>query len=298
MFRFSKPKTPGFGIDKDFFISVLSSSATLPPLLAIINPGGDGGAVPGFGAPLSSGATKEDLNAPLARGTYAITTKDRKTVLQMLVVSKEEAGYDPEAFARSELAAGADPELLARVRGTWTLAQFRFKSHDPSVFPALQFLLSVCVRMAELAEGVIADPISERYMLPNEALHLTTGDPPFDIRDLVTVKVAGTPSGLTAFTLGMQKLGLPEFEILGLSEQGEENAILFLLGLCQWALRGHTLQPGAKVGDSSAPMQVAVGGFDRGRWEGTACLELLPPTHLSADEALAIWRTRSAGAGF
>ena len=294
MFRFSKPKTPGFGIDKDFFLSVLSSSSVLPPLLAVVNPNGDGGAVPGFGAPLSSAATKDMLVEPLARGAYVISTKDRKTVLQMLVVSKEEAGYDPEAFARSDLAANADPELMARLRGTWTLAQFRFKSHDPTVFPALLFLLSVCARLASLAEGVIADPISERYCLPEDALHPTLGDPPIDVRDLVVVKVSGTDSGLTAFTLGMQKLSLPEFEILGLTEAGEEDAVRFLLGLCQWVLRGHLVQPGVKVGDPAAPMQVAVGGFDRGRWEGTACFELLSPTKMTADEALAIWRANAS----
>ena len=233
MFRFSKPKTPGFGIDKDYYLSVLSSSSQLPPLLALVNPGGDGGAVPGFGAPLASTATKEALREPLSRGAYVLSTKDRKTVLQMLVVSKEEAGYDPEAFALSDLAAGADPELVARLRGTWTLAQFRFKSHDPAVFPAIQFLLSLCVRMASLAEGVVADPISQRYSLPEDAFHPTLGDPPIDIRDLVTVKVGGAEDGLSAYTLGMQKLSLPEFEILGLTEAAEADAVRFLLGLCQ-----------------------------------------------------------------
>jgi len=293
MLRFSKPKNPGFGIDKDYFLSVLSSSSILPPLLAVVNPNGDGGAVPGFGAPLATDATKDSLTRPLERGAYVISTKDRKTVLQMLVVSKEEAGYDPEAFARSELAAGADPELMARLRGTWNLAQFRFKSHDPAVFPALQFLLAICVRLASLAEGVVADPISERYLLPEDALHPTIGDPPIDVRDLVVIKVRGAEEGLAAYTLGMQKLSLPEFEILGLTEAGEENAVRFLLGLSQWVLRGHLVQPGVKVGDPAAPMQVAVGGFDRSRWEGTTCFELLPPTRMTADEALAIWRANA-----
>lgn len=294
MFRFSKPKTPGFGIDKGYYLSVLSSHATLPPIAALINPGGDDGAVPGFGAPLASDASKQTLREPIERGAYAISTKDRKTVLQMLVVSKEEAGFDPEAFALSDLAVGEDPELLARLRGTWTLAQFMFKSHEPSVFPSVQFLLAVCVRLATLCEGVVADPISQRYLLPEQAIHPTLGDPPLDVRDLVSVKTAAADPGLTVFTLGMQKLGLPEFEILGLTEAGEENAIRFLYGLCQWVMRGHVIEPGAKLGTSSAPMQAAVGGFDRGRWEGTACLELLPPTRMTADEALAIWQ-RDAG---
>jgi hypothetical protein len=291
--RFSKPKGPGFGISADYYLTVLSSSSVLPPLLALINPAGDGGAIPGFGAPLAKSATKDSLNEPIGRGAYAIATKDRKTVLEMMVVSKEEAGYDPEAFALSELASGADPELMARMRGTWTLAQFRYKSHDPAVYPALQFLLSLCARHAMLSEGVVADPISQRYLLPEDVIHPTVGNPPVDVRDIVSVKVRGVDTGLAAFTLGMQKLALPELEIVGLAEQDEENAILFLLGLGQWILRGNLLQLGGKVGAPSAAFQVAQGGLDRRQWEGIPCFELIPPTQSTAGESLAHWRDDS-----
>ncbi len=291
--RFSKPKTPGFGISAEFYLTVLSSSSVLPPLLAVINPGGDGGAIPGFGAPLAKSATKDSLTEPIGRGAYAIASKDRKTVLEMMVVNKDEAGYDPEAFARSDLAAGADPELMARMRGTWTLAQFRFKSHDPMVFPALQFLLSLCARHAMLSEGVVADPLSQRYLLPEDVIHPTLGNPPIDVRDLVTVKVRGVENGLSAFTLGLQKLALPELEIVGLTELEEENAVRFLFGLAQWVLRGNLLRLGGKVGAPTAPFQIAQGGLDRRQWEGIPCLELLPPTQMTAGEALARWRADS-----
>jgi hypothetical protein len=260
-------------------------------LLAVVNPDGDGGAVPGFGAPLSKTATKDSLTEPIGRGAYAIATKDRKTVLEMMVVNKDEAGYDPEAFARSELAAGADPELMARMRGTWTLAQFRYKSHDPAVFPALQFLLSLCARHAALSEGVVADPVSQRYLLPEDVIHPTLGNPPIDVRDVVSVKVRGVPDGLAAFTLGLQKLALPELEIVGLTELEEENAIRFLYGLSQWVMRGNLLTLGGKVGSSKAPFQVAQGGLDRRQWEGIPCLELLPPSQMTAGDALALWRS-------
>lgn len=114
-FQFSKPKNPGFGISRDFYLSVLSSRATLPTMLEILNPAGAAGAVEGFGAPLMEGADKAALSRPLERGVYVLASKDRKTVLRMRVLSKEEAGFDPSAFVRSSLAIGASPELLSRM---------------------------------------------------------------------------------------------------------------------------------------------------------------------------------------
>ena len=124
--RFSKPKTPGFGIDRGYYLSVLSSRPTLPTPLQLANPQTSGGAVEGFAAPLAADASKDHLNMPMARGAYVVASKDRKTVLKMLVLSKEEAGFDPDAYATSALALDASQELVARLRGTWTLAQFTF----------------------------------------------------------------------------------------------------------------------------------------------------------------------------
>src|SRR5436190_1574007 len=100
MLRFSRPKGPGFGISGGYYLSVLSSHATLPRIIEVINPTGDGGAVTGFGAPLALDATKQALAEPMSRGAYVLASKDRKTVLKMLVMSKDETGFDPEAVAR------------------------------------------------------------------------------------------------------------------------------------------------------------------------------------------------------
>jgi hypothetical protein len=45
------------------------------------------------------------------------------------------------------------------------------------------------------------------------------------------------------------------------------------------------------VGAKEAPLKVAVGGLDRGMWEGIPCLELIPEGKGSADEAMGAWLT-------
>src|SRR4051794_433568 len=98
--KFSRPKGPGFGISGDYYLSILSTKATLPALLAFVNPYGEGGAVPGFGVPLSATADKKVLTHPIERGAYGLASKDRKTALKMLVIPTGEAGWDPEVVAR------------------------------------------------------------------------------------------------------------------------------------------------------------------------------------------------------
>lgn len=286
--QFSKPKTPGFGISKGFYLTVLASKAVLPSIAQITNPHGDGGAVVGFGVPLKGGE-KQLLDQPLARGAYAVATKDRKTVLRMLALSKDEAGFDPEVFARSTFAAEAEPELLARLRGTWTVVQFTYESHDPMVYPSLDFLQALVIRLATLADGVIADPICGRYLLPEQAAVNPRTDQRIDVRDHVVVKIRPRPDGWHAYTLGLQKLALPELEIGNLLDDDRTLAIRLLMALSQAMVLGHLLKSGDQLGSSRMPFEVREGGFDRSLWEGLTVNELLPPTKATAGEALAAW---------
>lgn len=289
VFQFSKPKNPGFGISKGFYLSVLSTKAVMPPILMIVNPKGDGGAIEGFGAPLSASAEKEDLGRPLQRGAYVVTTKDRKTVLKMLVLSKEEAGFDPDPFLESSLAVGIDPELATRMRATWTLAQLSFESHDPMVYPAVRFLLQLAARLAELADGVVADPVCQRYLMPYEIVQPIQASAKIDVRDVVTIKLVQRQEGILVHTLGMQKFALRELELACVGEVHTTAAANFLLSLCQSTLEGRKIGVGDRVGAPDMPMQVAEGGLDRRLWEGIPCFELLPPTQNTADEALDAW---------
>jgi hypothetical protein len=287
--RFSKPKGPGFGISSNYYLSVLSTKAVMPSIWEVINPEGEGGAVVGLGAPLNSGASKDTLHQPMERGAYALATKDRKTVVKLLVLSKEEAGFDPDTIARNPMVADLDPEIVNRIRATWTLAQATFESHDPNVYPALHFHLSLVRRLGLLTEAAIADPLSKRYHLPQDLLRPATTDTHTDVFDMVGFGTADRPDGMHAFTLGLQKLALPELEITSLDPAIARLAGEFLLSVAQGVLQGKLLPSGTRLGSVNALFEVRQGGHDRGLWDGIDVMELLPPTQMTATDALEMW---------
>ena len=106
---FSRPKGPGFGLSKNFYLSVLLSRPSMPAPRLLVNPKGDGGAMPGFFVPLAAGATKADLDVPMARGVYALSSPDRKTVLRAMFMPRERGVVSrlrrpvPHARTRSSL---------------------------------------------------------------------------------------------------------------------------------------------------------------------------------------------------
>jgi hypothetical protein len=236
----------------------------------------------GFGVPLAADATKDQLAQPLSRGAYGLASKDRKTVLRMLVINKEEAGFDTEAVAKHSETLGVKGELLNRIRATWTLLQLQFESHDPDVYPALDFLLGVVSRLGSLTEGAIADPISQRYLLPDQLFARPRANPLVDAREHVAIVLRGAPAGLHLFTKGLQKFALPEIEINSVAPGAGAKAQALLFGLAQRDLEGKLVQPGQKAGKFT----VVEGGSDRGLWEGIPCYELQPPKGQSTTEAL------------
>jgi len=289
LWRFGAPKTPGFGLSKSYYLSVLSSASVLPSIEDVIVPKPEyEGPVVGFGAPLRAGATKEELRQPMRPGAYAIADRSRKTVCQMLLMGKEDAGFNPETFAQSALAMDFSAETVARIRGTWTIAQFTFQSHDPDVFPSLDFLQDVTARLASLSEGVIADPISRRYLLPSQVRLSDRLDPKFDAREHVSVQFRTVAGANTGYTLGMQKFALPEFELATLLDHEMAIAERFLILLAQTAL----IRSPMNAGDRTDGFVLAEGGFDRAVWEGIPVLEVLPPTSQMAGDALRDWADR------
>jgi len=257
-------------------LTILSSRSVLPGIAEVANPSGLGGATTGLAVPLGAESNKSLLMEPMKLGPYAIASKDRKTVLKMLVISKEEAGYDPELYAQSTLAQDEDPELVSRMRATWTIAQ-------------LDFFLGVAVRLANLSEGVVADSICERYRLPEEVFETKRIHPLVDVREHIAVKFAKKSDGIHAYTLGMQKFALPEYEIGSLFESDQIHARRFLLTLCQNVLIGDLTQIGDRFGAPKALFEVADGGFDKAMWEGIPVFELLPPTTMTSGDAIQLW---------
>lgn len=271
-----KPKTPGFGLSSDFYLSVLAATARLPAIIEVANPEGRDGAVVGLGVPLGSEHGKEVLAQPLHRGGYALATKDRKTVLKMLVLSKEEAGFDPGPVVDSPMAKTMDPEVVQRLRATWTLLQLTFGSHDPVVYPALDFLLDIAIRLGNLVEGVVADPVAESYRLPDRIRQRPRLDDRVDAREHVAVRVVPQRMGFWAHTLGLRKFTFPEIEIYNVPPDLEAQVGVVLMGIAQGALLGEAPRSGLGFGSARNPLVAHVGGHDRGRWEGIPVLELLP----------------------
>ena len=288
MIRFRRPKGPGFGIDAGFYLSVLSTRTPMPPIRMLVNPKGENGALVGFGVPLAGG-DKTLLDQPMGRGVYAIATKERKTVLKMKVLSKEEAGFDPEAFLCSPLAIGLDRELLVRLKATWTVAQLTFESHDPDVYPALDFLVDVAGRLAYLSDGAIADPGARRYLRPHELRQPVRLDPKVDAREFVGIGRRGIPGREHVATHGLVKFGMPELEIENLLPAEVPVSGKFLVACAQNALMGDPPTSGDRYGAPAALFEAREGGFDKAAWEGIPVLELLPPTRLTAGEALREW---------
>lgn len=281
-----KPKTPGFGISRNFYLTVLAAQASLPPPRLLVHPKGEAGAVQGFIVPLSSSATKEDLDRPLARGGYGVSTLDRKTVMRMLVLSKEEAGFDPSPFLRSEYAVGMNPDALARISATWTLMQLSFESHDPMVYDAVRFILQVAGRAASLTQGVVADPMCHTYKLPEQVWTLPTPPDLLDVRDVVRIWTRRVGGQTTSHTLGLQKFSLPELEMVGYDASLTPRAEACLLNVAQNALRGKRAELGDRVVIGNGQFVVAPGGLDRARWEGIECFELIPPPGKSLDSQI------------
>lgn len=294
IFKFAKPRGPGFGINGEFYLSVLSTRSVLPPILQLINPGAVEGAVEGFGAPLTAGADKAALSMPMERGNYVLASRDRKTILRLTIYSKEEAGFDPAVYARSSLAIGAPQELTSRMLATWQILQLRFESHDPDVYPACRLLLNLAARLAALCEGVVADPLSSRYLLPEQVFQRPAADERIDARDFVAVRTRPSPNGLHVHTAGMRKFTLPEFEMDGVQEEHLNTAGNLLYSLCQARLLGSELKSGNKVGAKKSAFELREGGLDRALWEGIAVLELLPPTGMATGQALQAWSDENA----
>lgn len=227
---------------------------------------------------------------PLVRGTYAIASVDRKTVLKVMVLDRSESGFDPEEYAESVDGLTADPELIARLRGMWTMTQLRVESYDPLVLPAMFFLLRVTQRLASLSDGVIADPLSERYLLPKQALHRPVGpDLPFFPTDVVKLSFEVSEDGYVGGTLGLKKFDLPEVQIPGLKESSQDLSRHFLGNLTQYILRGNLLSPGDTAGDENLPFRVVKDTSASRDGTTDVIYKLVPPPNTTPEDVIDAW---------
>lgn len=282
-----KDKSPGFGIASDFYLTVLAARADLPSPSRLLHPKGEGGRVAGFIAPLDKEATKEDLERPLQAGHYVIASLDKKTVLQLTIVPKEHVQYDPEAVIRT-LGSDLSPETAQRMRATWNLLQLTIKSFHRSVYPTLNFLLLVAQKLGYETDGVIADPLSEAYRLPQDLIAPPNDPLPFATRDFVRIKIVDYNKNTRLHTLGMVKFALPELEIVDVPESHSAIAVGLLYSLATYRLTGQSIEPGNVFGDRKHPLRVAHSA-DSDYWQGRPALELIPDNREVITETLDSW---------
>ena len=228
-----------------------------------------------------------------SQARHAIASKDRKTVLRGLVLNKDEAFFDPDPVLRSIVGDRLSDEAKARLRGTWTVVQLVFEAHDPDVYPSLKFLQDVVIRLGHLTDGVIADPLSNRYLLPNEVRMPGLVGAKVNALEHVSVEEYASAQGLSVFTMGMRKFALPEYELSGLRPESSRVAHRFLATLAQSTLEGNLVTPGMRLGKRNAWLDVVEGGVDRGRWEGISVLEILPHKGSDLNQALADWQAEA-----
>ncbi len=284
LFKFAKPKTIGYEISRDAYLSILCSTTQMPSVNSIAHPKGNEGAVIGFIAPLLAKMSR-DLNAPLERGVYGVASLDQKTMLKLMVMPVAESGFDPEVLIKSPHALKFSPDVITTIRSTWHVAQLNFEAFDPKIAPALDLYLNVAERLALLTDGIIADPISHRYLQPDSLQK--PGKSPGEIPVVEHVSTAINPSLNQVFTRGLIKFAMPEHEILDVPEPMVEVAERFLLGVAQAALNGKPPELGISAG---APGTFLTCAMTRQRsWEGMPVYEWIPAPGTTLIECLTAW---------
>lgn len=254
LFKFGMPKTPGFGISASYYLTLAASRTPLPALAEIVDPYGKDGAVAGMGVPNDPMMGKETLTQPLIRGSYTFTTRDKRSVVAATVLTKSELGFDErDLLARKEMQ-GIDPIKRSRLERVSVMIQLKFLSHAPEVYPAIDFILHLAERIGVLSEAVVADPLSERWLLPEHLFFPRDLDVRFSVRDMVDVTIRRTPDhGLVLDTRGLCKFDLPEFHCSDVDEDILELGVDLLYTLSHSVMLGEKFRPGETVGAEAMP---------------------------------------------
>lgn len=280
---FGKPKTPGFGISKSFYLSVMATKAALPSPAEVARPGDDS-PLEGFFVPIDGKTDRERLTQPIERGVYAASSIDQKTVLRVVVVPKEVGMPGWEKMADDWEARGCH-EVAQNIRSCWTLIQLSFEAHDPMVASSLKFLRALAARVARLTDGLIADPLAAVFAKPEEYEEPNPAQFPIWAPQHVHVHSREVQGELHVYTKGLQKFALSEFEAYGVALEHLPKMTAILLALAQEALLGRKFEIGDKVRMGST-FDLAVGGLDAALWEGVSCLELLPESGSNWESSL------------
>jgi len=235
-------KTIGYGIARECYLIVLGGSASLPSPRELCDPKGE---IAAMIAPMGAGQDRSALDRPMNHGLYAVASPDRKTVIQLSVGGRDDSGFSAEAAIASPQLQPLGDEVIARMQGFWHVFALSFSSHDPMVYPALELQWRLAQRLAALTDGVVGDPLAERYLLPERGAG-------FSASQLVRIRCV---EGLMV-TAGMVKLGLPEF-VIACGAGDESVCEKILLAGVDRVLQEGPFDPGQSFGPTVSPLMAS-----------------------------------------
>jgi hypothetical protein len=288
-FRKRKPPS-GLTLNGNFYLTVLAPGRDLPPLLSLINPDGSNGAVAGFGAPLSEGASRDLLNVPMPTGAYALTTRAQDTVVQMDIFTlKQVPNFVIPKTPGDREAAGITSEVAARLDLAQYLINFVIRGYRDAL-ESVRFFLDVVARMGTISDGAVADALAEAYRLPGDLALTTRLHPLVDFREIGTVRLA--PDGEGAFWVssrGLVKFNLPEFEMYGVPREYSDAAARMIAAAAQQSLIGMPMRPGESAFSPNSPLLIHQGTRNRNLWGDRPTLEFRDPGGTGAAKGVRAW---------
>ncbi len=270
-----KRKQPsGLTLNRNFYLSVLAPGRDLPPLLSLINPDGSNGAVAGFGAPLSEGASRDLLNMPMPTGAYALTTRAQDTVVQMDVFTmKQVPSFSVPRTPAEREAAGITPEVAQRLDRAEYLINFVIRGYRDTL-ESTRFFLDLVARMGTISDGAVADALAEAYRLPGDLALKNRLHPLVDFREIGTVRLAPDENGtLWVSSRGLVKFNLPEFEMYGVPREYSDTAARMIAAAGQQSLIGMPMRPGESAFSPNSPLHIHEGTRNRHLWGDRPTLE-------------------------
>lgn len=271
-----KPAEAPLEINKHAYLSVMLGPEARPPVLSWMNPDGSNGAVKGFAAPLDQGASSDLLTLPIANGSFALATPDRKTLIQADLFDLADV---PEFRLPTDSAAQAMVDLmgerLVRAQAATGLATLVWKGYSPDVYQSVRFMLDSAARLAAETGGVVADPLAETYRLPNELTQTSPLDPRIDFRDIGTIKAIQQADGVWVSTRGMLKFNLAEFEAYGVDADQVTRIGELLVVSAQEALLGTMMPLGEVVSTPVGKVEANSGTKNRDFWGERSTIELI-----------------------
>ncbi|HWP30831.1 MAG TPA: hypothetical protein VNK96_03760 [Fimbriimonadales bacterium] len=260
-----------------------------PPLLQWLNPAGSNNAVQGLGAPLFEGASKDILNQPVTTGSYVLTTTNKLTVLQATITTKENVNFTLPQTPEERLKTNLTPEKLSRAEKMQAICTLVFKGYDPDVYPSVQFMLACAKRLAELTDGIIADPLAETYRMPDEFLLPQRLDPRIDFREVCSVKAYSLSDGIWVSTRGLIKFDQPEFEMYGIPRNLEDVAVRMLISAGQQVLIGIPMMPNQTAFSTVSPLEIVPGTRQKEFWGDRPVLEFRDVGGSGAAKGVEAW---------